>query len=123
MVIIEDIASTATIVYSAYNGFLRGLYREHLPHMVSAECFGQWIRGNVTQIDRVASRIAAGEVLRIEEQQMEGFATDLVNLVYLNRDRCEFDRIYTEVKTALCRSDSHCITSLLNEAPSRLKLF
>ena len=117
-ILIEDLTITARIFYNGYNGFLRGFYREHLPHMISTECFGAWIKGNVTQIDEVAIRIVAGEILRIEEPVMEGFATDIVNLFYLNRDKCEFDRFHSEIKEALCKSDSHCITDLLQKAPS-----
>ena len=100
--VIEDLSHTAALSYSVYNGFLRGLYREHLPHMISTECFGDWIKGNMTLIDQVGVRIAAGEILRIEEEQMREFAEDIVNIVYLNKDRCEFHRIYSEIKGALC---------------------
>ena len=66
--------------------------------MVHPDCFGEdgWVQGNLTMIDKVAVSIVSGG--NVEQSQAEEAAKDLVNIVYLNRDKCEFQRIYRDIK-------------------------
>ena len=47
-------------------------------------------------LDKVAVSIVSGG--NVEQSQAEEAAKDLVNIVYLNRDKCEFQRIYRDIK-------------------------
>ena len=47
-------------------------------------------------LDKVAVSIVSGG--NVEESQALEAAKDLVNIVYLNRDKCEFQRIYRDIK-------------------------
>ena len=86
-------------MYNVYNGFLRGFYRSHLVYMVHPDCFGAdgWLERNLTMLDKVAVTIVSGG--NVPESQAYEAARDLVNIVYLNRDKCEFTRVFTDVKT------------------------
>ncbi len=58
--------------------------------MVHPDCFGEdgWLQGNLTMLDKVAVTIVSGE--NVDQSQAQEAAKDLVNIVYLNRDKCEF---------------------------------
>ena len=66
--------------------------------MVHPDCFGAdgWLQGNLTMLDKVAVTIISGGT--VEQSQAQEAAKDLVNIVYLNRDKCEFQRIYRDIK-------------------------
>ena len=40
---IEDFRFMNKVLYSIYDGFISGMYREQNTHVVSDECFGEWI--------------------------------------------------------------------------------
>ncbi len=66
--------------------------------MVHPDCFGKdgWLEGNLTMLDKVAVTIVSGG--NVPESQAYEAARDLVNIVYLNRDKCEFQRVYRDIK-------------------------
>ena len=85
-------------MYSFYNGFFRGFYRSRLVYMFHPDCFGDdgWLKGNITFLDKVALQIVSKEWPK--EADAYEAARDLVNIVYLNRDKCEFQRVHNDIK-------------------------
>jgi hypothetical protein len=46
-----------TLMFNMWNGFVRGLYREHTTIVVDKECMGDWVTKNLTHLDNVMSRL------------------------------------------------------------------
>ncbi len=49
----DDLLFMDKMFYDMYNGFVRGLYREHSAKVVSEQCFGPWIQTNLTHLNGV----------------------------------------------------------------------
>ena len=52
-------------MYTTYNGFMRGLYREHDRVIVPQECLGDWVTQNLTYLERVWEKVWNFEILSI----------------------------------------------------------
>lgn len=53
----DEIEFIDGVFYNLYNGFVRGLYREHVREVISDQCFGTWIQANLTHLDQVMEKI------------------------------------------------------------------
>ena len=70
-----------------WNGFIRGLYREHYVDLVSQDCFGDWIEKNLTHLDDIAGRVFS-MTWDITYDEAQEAAHDAVNLMYKNFQFC-----------------------------------
>jgi len=53
----DDVEFSSKVFYNLYNGFVRGLYREHSKTIIDEGCFGEWMRQNMTHLNDVMDRI------------------------------------------------------------------
>lgn len=99
------------VVYNVWNGFVRGFYREHLQTVVNQACFGEWIGNNLTHLDDVVERLSRFQ-FDVTYNEAKEAAVDAVNLLYKNREFCDFDKVYEDaykyctVGESKCRLDS-----------------
>lgn len=54
---LDDLDFMNQVGYNLYNGFVRGLYREHTHKVVDEKCFGEWIKSDMTHVDDVVTRL------------------------------------------------------------------
>ena len=86
-------------MYTTYNGFVRGLYREHDRVIVPQECLGEWVTKNLTYLERVWEKVWNFEILSIPYDDAIEAAKDLVNLFYRNRDYCMIDKLVADIES------------------------
>lgn len=106
----DDVAFFSGSFYNLYNGFVRGFYREHKTKVVSEECMGTWLQNNITHIDNVLERVADLDFEIPYEDAMEA-ARDTVNIIYKNKEYCEFSKVMTDVMS-ICSDEENCITDV-----------
>ena len=104
---LDDLGYMNGIFYNMWNGFVRGLYREHTITVVDKNCFGDWVQKNLTHLDDVTSRIFDFS-FDITFDEAKEAAVDVVNLIYKNMDYCGFKKVYTDMYT-LCGDDLSCL--------------
>ena len=89
--------------YNMYNGFVRGLYREHTHKVVDEQCFGAWIKEDMSHLNDVMYRFFMFEFPISYEDSLKA-ATDVVNLFYMNQRYCSAYKIYDDLKS-VCGED------------------
>ena len=99
----EDVMSEfkffSKTLYTTYNGFIRGFYREHDRVVVPEECLGEWVTKNLTYLERVWEKVWNFEILNIPYDDAIEAAKDVVNLIYRNRDFCAVDKLVTDISS------------------------
>ena len=99
----EDVMSEfkffSKTIYTTYNGFVRGFYREHDRVVVPQECLGEWVTQNLTYLERVWEKVWDFEILNIPYDDAIEAAKDVVNLIYRNRDYCMIDKLITDISS------------------------
>ena len=85
----SDFKFYSKLIYSTYNGFVRGLYREHQRNVINENCLGEWATKNLTYLEKVMEKINDLEILDIPYEDAIEAAKDAVNLIYRNRDACD----------------------------------
>ena len=103
----DDLAFMDGMFYNMWNGFVRGLYREHTITVIPQECFGDWVQKNLTHLDDVMNRIFDLS-FNITFDEAKEAALDVVNLIYNNMDYCKFKKVYNDMYT-LCGDDLSCL--------------
>ena len=104
----DDVAFFSGGFYNLYNGFVRGFYREHNTKIVSENCMGTWVQSNITHIDNVLGRVADLDFEIPYEDAMEA-ARDTVNIIYKNKEYCEFSKVMNDL-ASICPDEDTCIT-------------
>ena len=105
----DDLAFVDATFYNMYNGFIRGLYREHTQHIIDEQCFGTWIQTNLTHLNDVMERLFLSfETITYEESVQA--ATEFVNLFYLNWDFCAVGKVYDDLKAFCGYPEYSCMT-------------
>lgn len=102
----DDLAYFDGVLFSMWNGFVRGLYREHTQTVIDKECLGEWVQKNLTHLDDVMSRIFDLSFDITFEEAKEA-AIDGVNLFYKNKEFCKLDKVFTDL-TNFC-GDMECL--------------
>ncbi len=54
---ISEFRFMSKMIYSTYNGFARGLYREQAREVISSQCLGDWVSKNLTYLDKVWNKV------------------------------------------------------------------
>jgi hypothetical protein len=54
---LDEIEFVDNVFYSLYNGFVRGLYREHTHEIIDKQCFGEWIQTDLIHLDTVMGKL------------------------------------------------------------------
>ena len=54
---LKEIAFIHRTLYTTYNGFVRGLYRETTETIIDQRCLGDWMISNLTHIDSILARL------------------------------------------------------------------
>ena len=98
------------LMYATYNGFARGLYREHSRTVINENCLGDWVTKNLTYLEKVWEKINDLELLEIPYEDAIEAAKDVVNLIYRNRDACDVDHVVKDLVN-FCPDDS-CFDSI-----------
>ena len=93
------------MIYAGYNGFARGLYREHSRNVISENCLGEWVTKNLTYLEKVWEQVYNFELLEIPYEDAIEAAKDVVNLIYRNRDACDVDHVVKDIVN-FCSDDS-----------------
>lgn len=93
---LDDIELFRGTFYNLYNGFVRGLYREHSQKVVSEDCMGPWVQANLTHIDNVLARVADLDFEIPYDDAMEA-AKDAVNIIYMNKEYCNISKVVTDL--------------------------
>lgn len=84
----SDFDFFTSIMYSTYNGMVRGLYREHQHTLVNEKCLGSWVSNDLNNLEKVWNRVADMDFLNIPYEDAIEAAKDLVDLIYKNREYC-----------------------------------
>lgn len=106
----DDLFFMDKMFYDMYNGFVRGLYREHTTKVVDEQCFGPWIQSNVTHLNSIMEKM-------LLDFQLPGYndasqaAQEVVNLIYANYDYCQVQKIVDDFK-AFCPDGYSCLSDL-----------
>ena len=100
---LDDIDFMDQMFYNMYNGFVRGLYREHTHKIVDDKCFGDWIKNDMVHLDSVMEKVFNLQFPIAYEDAMKS-ATELVNLFYMNQQYCSAYKIWDDVNAA-CDGD------------------
>lgn len=106
---IDDLMFMDKMFYDGYNGFVRGLYREHTTKVVSEECFGPWIQANLTHLNGVMELMMYNLTLPAYEDASQA-AQEVVNLMYSNYNYCEVQHILDDVY-AFCPDGYSCLSN------------
>jgi hypothetical protein len=93
----DDAEFSSKVFYNLYNGFVRGLYREHQKSIIDEQCFGEWMRNNMTHLNDVMDRIFMME-FNVSYQEAIQSATEVVNLFYLNQNYCSAFKVWDDLK-------------------------
>ena len=85
--------------YNLYNGMVRGLYREHTHKVVDEQCFGAWIKDDVSHLNDVLNRLFMFEFPISYEDSLKA-ATEVVNLFYMNQRYCSAYKIWDDIQAS-----------------------
>ena len=98
-----------TTIYTFYNGFARGFYRESKEIVIDQNCLGDWVNDNLTYINNVLNRTFNGSFDVSYDEAVEA-ATDVVNLFYENEKYCKLKKVYDDI-SSICPdpSSSSCM--------------
>ncbi|CDW86395.1 UNKNOWN [Stylonychia lemnae] len=100
----DDAEFTTKVGYSLYNGFVRGLYREHSRVIIDEQCFGEWMRQNMTHLANILDRVFMMEFPIPYNEAIQG-ATEVVNLFYLNQKYCSAFKVWDDLKSSCPDND------------------
>ena len=103
----DDLTYMDTLFYNMWNGFVRGLYREHTTTVIDQACFGDWVQKNLTHLDDVVGRVFNFQ-FDITFDEAKEAAVDVVNLFYTNLQYCQFKKVYNDLYE-LCGDDLSCL--------------
>lgn len=103
----DDLTYMDKLFFNMWNGFVRGLYREHTTVVVDQECFGDWVSQNLTHLDDVMSRVFDFQFDITFEEAKEA-AVDVVNLFYKNMEYCKFKKVFDDLYN-FCGPELTCI--------------
>ena len=95
--IMSEFKFMSKLIYSTYNGFVRGLYREHQRNVINENCLGEWATKNLTYLEKVWEKVNDFEILDIPYEDAIEAAKDAVNLIYRNRDACDVQHIVKDL--------------------------
>ena len=95
--VMSEFKFMSKLIYSTYNGFVRGLYREHQRNVINENCLGEWATKNLTYLEKVWEKINDFEILDIPYEDAIEAATDAVNLIYRNRDVCDVQHVVNDL--------------------------
>jgi len=117
----DDVAFVDATFYNMYNGFVRGLYREHATHLIDDQCFGSWIQTNLTHLNDLMERLFLNFESITYEESVQA-ATEFVNLFYLNWDFCQVDKVYRDLKAFCGYPEYSCMsdTSVVDNAKKNM---
>lgn len=101
---LDDIDFANKVGYNLYNGFVRGLYREHTHTIIDEQCFGNWMKNNMTHLDDVLNKVFNFQFPIPYEEAMKA-ATDIVNLFYMNQRYCSAYKVWDDLKAACPEGD------------------
>lgn len=96
----SDLEFTDKLFYNLYDGFVKGLYREKVEHVIDERCLGNWIKTNLTHLDSIAERLANGEFSISFKEASQG-AQEIVNLIYANKEYCQISKVIDDL-SAFC---------------------
>ncbi len=94
------------LFYNLYDGFVKGLYRERVDHVIDERCLGDWIQTNLTHLDSVAGKLVNME-FPIPFKEASQAAQEIVNLIYANQEYCQVMKVYEDIKN-FC-PDGECL--------------
>ncbi len=95
--IMSEFKFMSKLIYSTYNGFVRGLYREHQRNVINENCLGEWATKNLTYLEKVWEKVNDFEILDIPYEDAIEAAKDAVNLIYKNRDACDVQHVVKDL--------------------------
>ena len=82
------------IMYSGYNGFVRGFYREQAQTLVDERCLNaEWIAANLTHLTSVMDRMFNQGDLNIPYDDAREAMIEVVDLLYLSNDYCQVKKV------------------------------
>ena len=108
--VMSEFKFMSKMMYSTYNGFARGLYREHSRNVINENCLGEWVTKNLTYLEKVWEKVNDFELLEIPYEDAIEAAKDVVNLIYRNRDACDVDHVVKDLVN-FCPDDS-CLDNI-----------
>ncbi len=91
----EEVNFSNNILYGAYNGFVKGLYRSSSQNVVDTKCFGTWIESSISSVDNVLDKLFTGSYVPYDSA-IEA-SNNLVNLIYKNTEYCQFGKVLKDI--------------------------
>jgi hypothetical protein len=106
--------------YNLWNGFVRGLYREHATNVIDNRCFGSWVVSNLTHLDDIFENLFDFN-FNISYEDAKEASVDIVNLIYKNNQYCQFYRVYNDLTIFSGNFDDASDTDLINGFMANVK--
>ena len=101
---LNDLTFVTSMLYNMYNGFIRGFYRETKQNVIDERCLGAWVQTNLTHLDGVMTKLFNMEFNIPYDEAVEA-ATDMVNLIYKNREYCQMDKVASDFYELVMEDD------------------